>query len=139
MLNFKKLSKYFWLASQIHDEANLQIKPNEVMEPGARIYIPIPIAGSRISKGFDTIPSGTLHPNVDEINMDALAAALSCDYEEGPQLVFIEDVTALHRYSKKTTHHSGRSNSQHSSRSCPEQPTSSHEQQHRNSNSPATS
>ncbi|GMH22000.1 hypothetical protein Nepgr_023843 [Nepenthes gracilis] len=47
--------------------SNPQIKPNEVMEPGARIYIPVSVAESRISKRFDTIPSGTLYPNADEI------------------------------------------------------------------------
>lgn len=34
---------------------------------GARVYIPVSVAESRISKRFDTIPSGTLHPNADEI------------------------------------------------------------------------
>ncbi|XAR60441.1 23S rRNA pseudouridine(955/2504/2580) synthase [Bertholletia excelsa] len=37
------------------------------MEAGARIYIPVSVAESRISKRFDTIPSGTLYPNADEI------------------------------------------------------------------------
>ncbi|GMP92066.1 hypothetical protein CsSME_00042453 [Camellia sinensis var. sinensis] len=37
------------------------------MEVGARVYIPVSVAESRISKRFDTIPSGTLHPNADEI------------------------------------------------------------------------
>ncbi|KAL9274770.1 hypothetical protein AKJ16_DCAP14822 [Drosera capensis] len=44
-----------------------KIKPNEVVEPGARIHIPVSIAESRISRRFDTIPSGTLYPNADEI------------------------------------------------------------------------
>ncbi|KAL7174654.1 hypothetical protein ACSBR2_033822 [Camellia fascicularis] len=44
-----------------------KIKHNEVMEVAARVYIPVSVAESRISKRFDTIPSGTLHPNADEI------------------------------------------------------------------------
>lgn len=47
--------------------ADLQIKHNEVMEAGARVYIPVSVAETRISKRFDTIPSGTLYPNADEI------------------------------------------------------------------------
>ncbi|KAL3736980.1 hypothetical protein ACJRO7_025845 [Eucalyptus globulus] len=43
------------------------IKPNEVMEAGARLCMPVSIAESRISRRFDTIPSGTLYPNADEI------------------------------------------------------------------------
>ena len=46
---------------------DLQIKHNEVMEPRARIYIPVSIAETKISKRFDIIPSGTLYPNADEI------------------------------------------------------------------------
>ncbi|GAB4849930.1 hypothetical protein Ancab_029230 [Ancistrocladus abbreviatus] len=44
-----------------------KIKLNEVMEPGTRIHIPVSVAESRISRRFDTIPSGTLYPNADEI------------------------------------------------------------------------
>ncbi|PSS14512.1 RNA pseudouridine synthase [Actinidia chinensis var. chinensis] len=44
-----------------------KIKHNEVMEVGARVYVPVSVAESRISKRFDTIPSGTLYPNADEI------------------------------------------------------------------------
>ncbi|KAA8519026.1 hypothetical protein F0562_016200 [Nyssa sinensis] len=44
-----------------------KIKHNEVMEVGARIYVPVSVAETRISKRFDTIPSGTLYPNADEI------------------------------------------------------------------------
>ncbi|KAH9621754.1 hypothetical protein KSS87_008589 [Heliosperma pusillum] len=44
-----------------------KIKHNEVMKAGARIYVPVSIAESRISKRFDHIPSGTLYPNADEI------------------------------------------------------------------------
>lgn len=47
--------------------AHLQIKPNEVMEVGARLYMPVSVMESRLSKRFDTIPSGTLNPNADEI------------------------------------------------------------------------
>lgn len=47
--------------------ADLQIRPNEVMEAGARVYIPVSVAETRISKRYDTIPSGTLYPNADEI------------------------------------------------------------------------
>lgn len=47
--------------------ADLQIKHNEVMEAGARLYIPVSVAETRVSKRFDTIPSGTLYPNADEI------------------------------------------------------------------------
>ncbi|GKV34463.1 hypothetical protein SLEP1_g42835 [Rubroshorea leprosula] len=44
-----------------------KVRPNEVMEPGARVWIPVSVAETRISKRFDTIPSGTLYPNADEI------------------------------------------------------------------------
>lgn len=45
----------------------IKIKHNEVMEVGARIYVPVSVAESRIPKRFDVIPSGTLCPNADEI------------------------------------------------------------------------
>ncbi|XP_031283260.1 RNA pseudouridine synthase 3, mitochondrial [Pistacia vera] len=45
-----------------------KIKPNEVMEVGARVFMPVSVMESRILKRFDTIPSGTLYPNADEIN-----------------------------------------------------------------------
>lgn len=38
------------------------------MEVGARVYIPVSVAETRISKRFDTIPSGSLYPNADEID-----------------------------------------------------------------------
>ncbi|KAJ6700538.1 MITOCHONDRIAL RNA PSEUDOURIDINE SYNTHASE [Salix koriyanagi] len=44
-----------------------KIKPSDVMEVGARIHIPVSVAETAISKRFDTIPSGTLCPNADEI------------------------------------------------------------------------
>lgn len=44
-----------------------KIKPSDVMEVGARIHIPVSVAETAISKRFDTIPSGTLYPNADEI------------------------------------------------------------------------
>lgn len=44
-----------------------KIKHNEVMEPGARIFVPVSVAETKISKRFDIIPSGTLYPNADEI------------------------------------------------------------------------
>ncbi|KAM7502855.1 hypothetical protein LguiB_001759 [Lonicera macranthoides] len=44
-----------------------KIKHNEVMKVGARVYVPVSVAESRISRRFDTIPSGTLYPNADEI------------------------------------------------------------------------
>ncbi|KAL9247213.1 hypothetical protein vseg_020668 [Gypsophila vaccaria] len=44
-----------------------KIKHNEVMKAGARIYVPVSIAESRISRRFDHIPCGTLYPNADEI------------------------------------------------------------------------
>ncbi|KAK2965467.1 hypothetical protein RJ640_008261 [Escallonia rubra] len=94
-----------------------KIKHNEIMTVGARVCVPVSVAEARISRRFDTIPSGTLYPNADEIeylqrldpaiivlnkppklpvqgnlpvhnSMDALAAAaLSYDYDEGPKLV----------------------------------------------------
>ncbi|KAK1578163.1 hypothetical protein Q3G72_028025 [Acer saccharum] len=94
-----------------------KIKPNEVMKEGVRVFIPVSVSESRISKRNDTIPSGTLNPNADEIeylqrldsallllnkppkfpvkgnlpvhsSMDALAAAaLSYGCNEGPKLV----------------------------------------------------
>lgn len=45
----------------------MQIKHSEVMEVGAKVYVPVSVAESRVSKRYDTIPSGTLHPNADEI------------------------------------------------------------------------
>lgn len=45
----------------------LQIKHHEVMEMGARVYVPVSVAESKISKRFDIIPSGTMCPNADEI------------------------------------------------------------------------
>ncbi|XWS20600.1 hypothetical protein CRYUN_Cryun31cG0116600 [Craigia yunnanensis] len=45
-----------------------KIKHNEVMEVGARVWIPVSIAETRVSKRFDCIPSGTLYPNADEID-----------------------------------------------------------------------
>ncbi|KAJ6937868.1 hypothetical protein NC652_012227 [Populus alba x Populus x berolinensis] len=44
-----------------------KIKPSDVMEIGARIHITVSVAETAISKRFDTIPSGTLYPNADEI------------------------------------------------------------------------
>ncbi|KAJ8543394.1 hypothetical protein K7X08_005917 [Anisodus acutangulus] len=44
-----------------------KIKHSDVMEVGARIYVPISVAETRISKRYDVLPSGTLYPNVDEI------------------------------------------------------------------------
>ncbi|KAF5756765.1 putative 23S rRNA pseudouridine(955/2504/2580) synthase [Helianthus annuus] len=44
-----------------------KIKHNEIMKTGSRIYVPVSVAESRISKRFDTIPSATLCPNADEI------------------------------------------------------------------------
>ncbi|KDP41142.1 hypothetical protein JCGZ_03633 [Jatropha curcas] len=44
-----------------------KIKPSDVMEVGAKVHIPVSVAETRISKRFDTIPSGTLYPNADEI------------------------------------------------------------------------
>lgn len=34
---------------------------------GARVYVPVSVAETKISKRFDSIPSGTLYPNADEI------------------------------------------------------------------------
>ncbi|KVH97132.1 Pseudouridine synthase, catalytic domain-containing protein [Cynara cardunculus var. scolymus] len=95
----------------------VRIKHNEVMKTGSTIYVPVSVAESKISRRFDTIPSGSLCPNADEIeylqrldsallvlnkppkvpvkgnmavhnSMDALAAAALCyDYDEGPKLV----------------------------------------------------
>lgn len=38
------------------------------MEEGARVYVPVSVAESRISRRFDCIPSETLYPNADEID-----------------------------------------------------------------------
>ncbi|KAJ8770863.1 hypothetical protein K2173_021778 [Erythroxylum novogranatense] len=48
-------------------EEMMKIKPSHVMEEGNRIYMPVSVAEMRISKRFETIPSGTLYPNADEI------------------------------------------------------------------------
>lgn len=37
------------------------------MEEGTKVYVPVSVAESRISRRFDVIPSGTLYPNADEI------------------------------------------------------------------------
>ena len=37
------------------------------MEIGARIHLPVSVAEMKVSRRFDTIPSGTLYPNGDEI------------------------------------------------------------------------
>ncbi|KAK0584343.1 hypothetical protein LWI29_011560 [Acer saccharum] len=47
--------------------AYLQFKPNEVMKERVSVFIPVPVSESRISKRYDTILSGTLNPNADEI------------------------------------------------------------------------
>ncbi|CAH9114831.1 unnamed protein product [Cuscuta europaea] len=44
-----------------------KIRHHEIMEMGARVYVPVSIVESKISKRFDIIPSGTLYPNADEI------------------------------------------------------------------------
>ncbi|KAJ4845830.1 hypothetical protein Tsubulata_015045 [Turnera subulata] len=44
-----------------------KVKPGDVIEVGARMYVPVSIAESRVSRRFDTIPSATLYPNADEI------------------------------------------------------------------------
>ncbi|CAK8542251.1 unnamed protein product [Lathyrus sativus] len=49
------------------DDQMRKIRPNDVMKPGARVYVPVSIAETRISKRYDAIPSGTLYPNADEI------------------------------------------------------------------------
>lgn len=45
----------------------LQIKHNDVMEPGIRIHLPVSVAEGEIKKRYETIPTATLHPNKDEI------------------------------------------------------------------------
>ncbi|PIA48013.1 hypothetical protein AQUCO_01400539v1 [Aquilegia coerulea] len=44
-----------------------KINPNEVMEVGAKIHVPVSVAETKISKRFNVIPSGSLYPNADEI------------------------------------------------------------------------
>jgi hypothetical protein len=46
---------------------DLQIRPNEVTEAGARVYILVSLEETRIFKRYDTIPSRTLYSNADEI------------------------------------------------------------------------
>lgn len=50
-----------------HEKTLKKIKHNEVMKTGCRIYVPVSVAESRISKRFDTIPTASLCPNADEI------------------------------------------------------------------------
>ncbi|KAK6263875.1 hypothetical protein SCA6_019309 [Theobroma cacao] len=61
-----------------------KIKHNEVMEVGTRVWVPVSIAETRISKRFDCIPSGTLYPNKDEIDylqrLVKYKASHTCDY-----------------------------------------------------------
>lgn len=45
----------------------LQIKHNDVMEPGMRVHLPVSVAEGEIKKRYETIPTATLHPNKDEI------------------------------------------------------------------------
>ncbi|KAL6182373.1 hypothetical protein ACLB2K_043795 [Fragaria x ananassa] len=45
-----------------------KIRPSEVMEEGGRLYVPVSIAESKVSRRFDCIPSETLYPNADEID-----------------------------------------------------------------------
>ncbi|XP_038712859.1 RNA pseudouridine synthase 3, mitochondrial isoform X2 [Tripterygium wilfordii] len=60
-----------WKGSYSEQEPQMKpmrkIKPNEVMEVGARLHVPVSVAETRISRRFETIPSGTLYPNADEI------------------------------------------------------------------------
>ncbi|XP_057806926.1 RNA pseudouridine synthase 3, mitochondrial [Salvia miltiorrhiza] len=44
-----------------------KIRPNDIMEVGARVHVPVSVAESKVSKRFDVIPSATLNPNADEI------------------------------------------------------------------------
>ncbi|KAF2593037.1 hypothetical protein F2Q70_00045694 [Brassica cretica] len=44
-----------------------KVKHNEVMQIGDKLWLPVSIAEARISRRYDTIPSGTLYPNADEI------------------------------------------------------------------------
>ncbi|TYK06632.1 RNA pseudouridine synthase 3 [Cucumis melo var. makuwa] len=44
-----------------------KIRSGEIMEIGARIHLPVSVAEMKVSRRFDTIPSGTLYPNADEI------------------------------------------------------------------------
>lgn len=46
---------------------SIQISCNEVMKAGMKIYVPVSVAETKISKRYDTIPSATLYPNADEI------------------------------------------------------------------------
>ncbi|XP_022131826.1 RNA pseudouridine synthase 3, mitochondrial isoform X2 [Momordica charantia] len=52
---------------ETYEKDDFQIKSNEIMETGARVHIPVSVAEMKISRRFDTIPSGTLYPNADEI------------------------------------------------------------------------
>lgn len=58
---------FLWGFKYTYYTAALQIEHSEVMEVGDRVYVPVSVVECRISKRFDTIPSGTLHPNADEI------------------------------------------------------------------------
>ncbi|KAG6393851.1 hypothetical protein SASPL_144425 [Salvia splendens] len=44
-----------------------KIRPNDIMEVGARVHVPVSVAESKVSKRFDVIPSATQYPNADEI------------------------------------------------------------------------
>lgn len=50
------------------EKVYMQIKHNDVMGAGMKIYLPVSVAESRIIKRYDTIPTATLHPNADEID-----------------------------------------------------------------------
>ncbi|KAF7801407.1 RNA pseudouridine synthase 3, mitochondrial isoform X1 [Senna tora] len=61
------VSDKFFTQNEGQMKSMRKIKPNEVMKTGARVCVPVSIAETRISKRYDTIPSGTLYPNADEI------------------------------------------------------------------------
>lgn len=51
------------------------------MKTGARIYVPVSVAETRISNRFNSIPTGTLYPNADEIEyLQRLVKYKACLY-----------------------------------------------------------
>ncbi|XP_058113522.1 RNA pseudouridine synthase 3, mitochondrial isoform X2 [Magnolia sinica] len=50
-----------------HIQCLRKISCNEAMTAGMKIYVPVSVAETGISKRYDTIPSATLYPNADEI------------------------------------------------------------------------
>ncbi|KAF9608200.1 hypothetical protein IFM89_007822 [Coptis chinensis] len=76
-----------------------KINPNEIMEVGAKIYVPVSVAETKISKRFNVIPSGTLYPNADEIEyLQRLVMYKYCNFPSIPPLVLSLSMNTVHSH-----------------------------------------